>query len=60
MEKIRKALFFLGIAVCLAGAGLMAEGAVFGETTTGIATVLVIIGIGLISTQRKTMTKGGN
>jgi hypothetical protein len=60
-KKYRKILFVLGILVCLAGAALMFDGAILGETTTGIATVLGITGIGLIatSTQRRAMNSGG-
>ena len=42
-------LFALGIAVCLMGAALMAFGeGLLGENHTGIATVIGIVGIGLI------------
>ena len=60
-EKYKKILFVLGILVCLAGAGLMFDGAILGETTTNVATVLGITGIGLIatSTQRRAMNNGG-
>jgi energy-converting hydrogenase Eha subunit H len=60
-EKYRKILFVLGILICLAGAGLMFDGAILGETTTNVATVLGITGIGLIatSTQRRAMNSGG-
>ncbi len=59
MKQYRKILFVLGILICLAGAGLMFDGAILGETTTNIATVLGIIGIGLIATQRRPMNRGG-
>jgi hypothetical protein len=43
--------FFLGILVCLIGAYLMAFGeGLIGENHTGIASVIGIVGIGLIST----------
>jgi len=58
-KKYRKILFVLGILVCLAGAGLMFDGAILGETTTNIATVLGITGICLIATQRIAMNRGG-
>jgi energy-converting hydrogenase Eha subunit H len=58
-KKYRKILFVLGILICLAGAGLMFDGAILGETTTNVATVLGITGIGLIATQRKAMNNGG-
>ena len=58
-KKYRKTLSFLGILICLAGAGLMFDGAILGETTTNVATVLGIIGMGLIATQKRTMNDGG-
>jgi len=42
--------FVLGISSCLIGAFLMVEGSILGERTTGIATILGIVGIGLIAT----------
>jgi len=45
-----KPLFILGILVALTGAFLMWNGSILGENTTGIATVVGIIGIGLIAT----------
>ena len=60
-RKYRKILFVLGILICLAGAGLMFDGAILSETTTNVATVLGITGIGLIATatKRRTMNNGG-
>jgi energy-converting hydrogenase Eha subunit H len=58
-KKYRKILFVLGIVICLAGAGLMFDGAILGETTTNVATVIGIIGIGLIATQRRASNNGG-
>ena len=58
-KKYKKILFVLGIAICLVGAGLIFDGAILGKTTTNIATILGITGIGLITTQRKTMNNGG-
>jgi hypothetical protein len=46
----KRALFALGITLCLTSASLMVHGSVFGDRTTGIATVAGILGIGLIST----------
>ena len=41
----------LGVSVCLAGAFIMVAGeSVFGENHAGIATVVGIVGIGLIGT----------
>ena len=61
MKKYREILFVLGIFICLAGAALMFDGAILGETTTNVATVLGITGIGLIatSTQQRAMNNGG-
>ncbi|MCW4029992.1 MAG: hypothetical protein NWE92_10155 [Candidatus Bathyarchaeota archaeon] len=58
IEKMRKyaiAIFALGLAICLTGAVLMAFGdALLGEKHTGIATVIGIVGIGLIGTSGAT------
>jgi hypothetical protein len=44
-------IFALGVSVCLAGAFIMVAGeSVLGESHTGIATVVGIVGIGLIGT----------
>jgi len=50
VEKMRKyAVLALGVAVCLTGAALMAFGeGLLGENHAGIATVIGIVGIGLI------------
>jgi len=45
--------FIIGILVSLTGAFLMWNGSILGENTTGIATVIGIVGIGLIATSRK-------
>jgi len=58
-KKYRKILFVLGNLICLAGASLMFNGAILGETTTNIVTILGITGIGLIATQKRTMNNGG-
>ena len=48
------AILALGVAVCLAGAALMAFGkGLLGENHTGIATVIGIVGIGLIAGSSK-------
>ena len=53
-ETIRSwqyALFILGVSLCLIGALLMVVGeGILGENHTGIATVIGIVGIGLIGT----------
>lgn len=46
----QKLLSSAGIIMALAGASIMFEGGVFGESTTGIATVMGIVGTGLIAT----------
>ncbi len=44
-------IFALGVSVCLVGAFIMVVGgAILGENHTGIATVVGIVGIGLIGT----------
>ena len=44
-------IFVLGVSVCLVGALIMVSGgAILGENHTGIATVVGIVGIGLIGT----------
>ena len=58
-KTYKKILFVLGILICLAGAGLMFDGAILGETATNVATTLGITGICLIATQRKAMNNGG-
>jgi len=58
-KKHRKILFASGILISLAGAALMFNGAILGEITTNIATVLGIAGMGLIATQRRAMNRGG-
>jgi hypothetical protein len=50
----QRALFTLGVSLCLAGAFLMVNGSIFGDRTIGIAIVTGIIGIGLISTYNLT------
>ena len=47
------ALRVLGVTVCLLGAFLVGWGGpILGENHTGIATVIGIVGIGIISTSR--------
>jgi hypothetical protein len=41
-----------GVATCLTGAFLMFHGSILGSDTTGIAMILGIIGIGIISTSK--------
>jgi len=57
VEKMRKyamAIFALGLAVCLTGAVLMAFGeGLLGENHTGIATMVGIVGIGIITSSKR-------
>jgi FtsH-binding integral membrane protein len=54
VEKMRRyvyAILVLGLAVCLTGAALMVFGeGLLGETHTGIAAVIGIVGIGIVGT----------
>lgn len=47
---MKKISFVLGIILALVGAAIMFEGSLFGERTTGIASVMGIVGICLIAT----------
>ncbi len=49
----RKILKAIGVLVCLTGGFLMSNGSILGESTTGIATVVGIIGIGIITSSNK-------
>ena len=50
MKNINLVQFIIGICIALIGAGIMFHGNIFGERNSGIATVIGIIGIGLIAT----------
>ena len=50
-------LFITGLVLALTGAFLMFNGDILGENTTGIATVIGIVGIGLIATSNFTLLK---
>ena len=50
-------LFIAGICIALIGAGIMFHGNIFGENNSGIATVIGIIGIGLIATSNFRLLK---
>ena len=57
----RYAILVLGVLVCLTGAFLMAWGhSILGERHTGIATVVGILGIGMISSSRKNSAQTGS
>ena len=49
-KKIFYAKFFLGLFFALAGAYLMFDGILLGDRTTGVATIMGIIGIAFIAT----------
>ena len=52
------AILALGVSVCLIGALVVVVGeSILGENHTGIATVIGIIGIGIIARARKRMEK---
>jgi len=44
------AILALGVAVCLTGAFLMWDGSILGENHAAIATIVGIIGVGLLGT----------
>jgi len=46
----------LGVLICLTGTYLMYNGNILGENTTGLATVIGIIGIGLIGSSINSRT----
>ena len=50
-------LFITGLVLALAGAFIMFNGDILGENTTGVATVISIVGIGLIATSNFTLLK---
>jgi len=49
-KKAFFAPFIIGLVLALTGAFFMFDGDILGENTTGIATVIGIVGIGLIAT----------
>ena len=50
-------LFIIGLILSLTAAFFMLDGDILGENTTGIATVIGIVGIGLIATSNFTLLK---
>jgi len=50
-------LFIVGLVLSLTAAFFMFDGDILGENTTGIATVIGIVGIGLIATSNFTLLK---
>lgn len=49
--------FVVGIIVAFTGAYIMFHGSIFGENNSGIATIIGIIGIGLIASSHVWSTK---
>ena len=59
MKNWKNTIRALGIATCLIGAFLMAFGGpIMGTTHTGVATVVGITGLGIITTANKTSFLG--
>ncbi len=56
-KKVFFPLFILGLVLSLTAAFFMFDGDILGENTTGIATVIGIVGIGLIATSNFTLLK---
>ena len=52
MKNINLVQFIIGICIALIGAGIMFHGNIFGERNSGIATIIGIIGIGVIATSQ--------
>jgi len=53
----QKIQFAAGIVLALIGAGIMFHGNIFGESNSGIAIVIGIIGIALIATSKVRLLK---
>lgn len=53
----QKIQFIAGICIALIGAGIMFHGNIFGESNSGIAIVIGIIGISLIGTSKYRLIK---
>jgi uncharacterized membrane protein len=49
-QKISIIIFIIGLLTALTGAYIMFRGDIFAENNSGIATIIGIIGIGLIAT----------
>ena len=56
-RRISRILFIVGICIALIGAGIMFHGNIFGERNSGIATIIGIVGIGLIATSNFRLLK---
>lgn len=53
----QKIQFAAGVCIALIGAGIMFHGDIFGERNSGIAIVMVIIGLTLIATSKYKLLK---
>ena len=51
--NINRFLYWLGIILALAGAGIMFHGSILGENTVDIAIIINIVGIVLIATSAR-------
>lgn len=56
-QKISIVIFIIGIIISLFGAFVMFHGSVFAGNNSGIATVIGIVGIGLIATSNFKLLK---
>jgi hypothetical protein len=56
-SKTSRTLFIAGICIALIGAGIMFHGNFFRERNSGIATIIGIIGIGLMATSNFRLLK---
>jgi energy-converting hydrogenase Eha subunit H len=53
----QKIQFIIGLCVALIGTGIMFHGNIFGENNSGIATIIGIVGLGLIATSKFKLLK---
>jgi len=53
MRNWQYSLLVIGVLVCLIGAFLMWDGSILGDRTTGITTVVGIVGISIIVKSKK-------
>ena len=56
-QKISIILFITGLLTALTGAYIMFHGSIFAENNSGIATIIGIVGIGLIATSNFRLLK---
>ena len=56
-QKISIIVFIIGLLIALTGAYIMFHGSIFAENNSGIATVIGIVGIGLIATSNFRLLK---